>query len=612
MKRVILFFLITLALIPPGASQPSVTIIAPAVEKTPQGLHGVLSSVTVVAQKGSGHVYIDTWPLAQVDIQGSARLAVQVASDVVNKDWREYDFFITVRSDSPIIGGPSAGGAMTVALIAALQGWTLNPDVIMTGTINPDETVGPVGGVYQKAQAASEVADLFLVPEGQTTLLVEEQEMVQGVPFIYTTTKKEIDLVEEGKKIGLEVKEVYDIRDAVFYFTGKRIELPQIKGEPITTDFMKPYAEEKLDTIENEYRTVLTRVGSYTGQYKKNLEANLSSAKKQIDYGRDAYNRGNYYTSVSSSFTAGVYITYTVNLLSYFEGTSPDELFPGLSDALVRVSEEARAERAFGMTALQYIAVAQRHIFEAKTYFEQAQNETTISGYLEYASYAQRRTESAEFLLDMSRKFEKGDEITQDVLKDAASSMVSTASLSLVYASSILPQNDLLQEAADSLNKGEEEFMDEVYAGALSFALESKVYSEVALVTYSSTEETMTARVERAREKAKAAIELSRKRGIEPALAVSYYELSESITDPVQALIHLGYAEEVASISTYIESQPEIPVVTSESETPVESLKPGVLLTETGRWLLFLVVGICVGVALSWVVRKVTGWTKDV
>ena len=116
---------------------------------------------------------------------------------------------------------------MTVAVIASLQGWELSPGVVMSGTINPDETVGPVGGLDQKAQAASQVASLFLVPEGQTTIMVEEQEPFQVGPFTYvTTTQKEVNLVEEGKKMGLEVKEVYDIREAVFYYTGNTIGRP--------------------------------------------------------------------------------------------------------------------------------------------------------------------------------------------------------------------------------------------------------------------------------------------------------------------------------------------------------------------------------------------------
>jgi len=599
MKRAIIILGLFLLIIPGNAAQSPVTVIAPAVQRTPSGFTGVLSYITVVTQEGNGHVYIDTWPLAEVDIQGSARLAVQVACDVVGKDLRDYDFFITVRSDSPIIGGPSAGGAITVAAVASLQGWELNPGVVMSGTINPDETVGPVGGLYEKAQAASEVAEIFLVPEGQTTILTEEVTRVQKGPFTYiTTTQKEVDLIEEGRKIGVDVKEVYDIRDAVYYFTGETIEQPHIETEPIKADFMKPYAQKELTETREEYKSAETQIKSYSGLYKRDLENLLESAQEEIEYAEKAFTQGSYYTSMSASFVAGLYITYAVNLFLYFEDHPVEEIFDGLDEYLVELSEEIKNERPFGMTALQCIAAAQKRVFEAKEYLLETEDKS-VYDHIEYGSYAQRRGESAEFWLDLSREYKKGDEITESILKNGASSMVNTAELSLVYAYSILPESSLLEEAEATLEIAEEEFMEGAYAASLFSALESKVYSEVALITYAQDRNVMTERVERARERASSSIEVSRNRGIEPVLAVSYYELAESRTNPIQSLIYLGYAEEIASIYKYIEQQPGSGVVLSEKSGPeVEIVR--------GELLLFLGIGILVGILLCWMGLKVT------
>jgi uncharacterized protein len=612
MKRFIILCLI-LAVPWYTEAQSAVTITAPAVERTPDGLNGVLSSITVVAQKGSGHIYIDTWPLAEVDIQGSARLAVQVACEVVQKDWNDYDFFITVRSDSPIIGGPSAGGAMTVAVIAAVQGWDLTGDVVMSGTINPDETVGPVGGLYQKAQAASQVAHMFLVPEGQSTILVEEKNITQKGPFTYIqTVQKEVDLVEEGRKMGVDVKEVYDIRDAVFYFTGKRIEAPSITAEPIKADFAKSYAEQELERIQKEYTSAVDEVQSFTGSYKKDLEHILGLAQEQIEYAHTTYDSGDYYTCMSACFVAGLYTTYAVNLLYHFEGYSVEEIFSGLNTQLEQVSTEINQEPLLGMTALQCIAAAQKRIFEAQTYYREATEQRSVFTYIEYASYAQQRKESATFWLDLSREYQKGDEITQPVLKDTASSMINTAELSLVYGSSVLSQNDLLQEAQTRLETAQTEFVGGMYSASLFSAIESKVHSEVALLTSSSKRENIAQRVERARERATNAIEVSRKQGIEPVLAVSYYELAESMDSPVQSLIYLRYAEEVASIHTYIQSQSEPFVIKTESgsidesETGPEPLKSSESdkAQHKGTDIVYLVVGVCFGIGLSWLVAR--------
>ena len=65
----------------------NVTVYAPAVASSQSGYVGVISTITVTVQNnGSGRVFVDTLPLTQVDMQGSARLAVKVASALVKND----------------------------------------------------------------------------------------------------------------------------------------------------------------------------------------------------------------------------------------------------------------------------------------------------------------------------------------------------------------------------------------------------------------------------------------------------------------------------------------------------------------------------------------------
>ena len=65
----------------------NVTVYAPAVAQTDNGYIGVTSTITVTIQSnGSGRVFVDTLPLTQIDMQGSARLAVKVASALVKND----------------------------------------------------------------------------------------------------------------------------------------------------------------------------------------------------------------------------------------------------------------------------------------------------------------------------------------------------------------------------------------------------------------------------------------------------------------------------------------------------------------------------------------------
>jgi PDZ domain-containing protein len=79
----------------------------------------------------------------------------------------DYDFPIDITIDTGNVGGPSAGLAFTLGIIDTLTPGSLTGghDIAVTGTINPDGTVGPIGGSAQKAAAVrDEGIKLFLVP----------------------------------------------------------------------------------------------------------------------------------------------------------------------------------------------------------------------------------------------------------------------------------------------------------------------------------------------------------------------------------------------------------------------------------------------------------------
>ncbi|NOR47908.1 MAG: hypothetical protein GQ533_07675, partial [Methanosarcinaceae archaeon] len=144
-----------------------VTIPIIAAYSTMEGETGVLLNATVIVTEGNGHVFVDTQPYTQVDLQGSARMATLVASDITGIDPTEHDFYFIIEVTSPIVSGPSAGAALTVAAIADIEDWQLIDGVVMTGMINPDGSIGPVGGIPYKLDAAAQHGtSLFIVPEG--------------------------------------------------------------------------------------------------------------------------------------------------------------------------------------------------------------------------------------------------------------------------------------------------------------------------------------------------------------------------------------------------------------------------------------------------------------
>jgi PDZ domain-containing protein len=83
------------------------------------------------------------------------------------EDQVTYVYPFPVKISVPDIGGPSAGLALTLGVIDALDGGSLTggKTVAATGTIDAAGAVGDVGGVPQKTVAVEKAgASIFLVP----------------------------------------------------------------------------------------------------------------------------------------------------------------------------------------------------------------------------------------------------------------------------------------------------------------------------------------------------------------------------------------------------------------------------------------------------------------
>lgn len=103
-----------------------------------------------IAAEGAG----ESW-------QAATGMASAFATVFASADPAAVDLNFTVTGP---IDGPSAGGILTVGLIAAFQGQSLTPRTTMTGTITADGSIGPVGGVLTKIESAAR--------EGFTTVVV--------------------------------------------------------------------------------------------------------------------------------------------------------------------------------------------------------------------------------------------------------------------------------------------------------------------------------------------------------------------------------------------------------------------------------------------------------
>ncbi|MDE1860720.1 MAG: hypothetical protein KGH72_03295 [Candidatus Micrarchaeota archaeon] len=126
---------------------------------------GTLTIIKLNLTPGNGTVTVNNGTgVAQSTIQ-SAAIAAAYASNYTGVNDLRYNFNYNINSNSSNVSGPSAGLAMTLLAISAIQHRPLPTNFTVTGTINPNGTVGEIGGVYDKVGAANASRlDFAIVP----------------------------------------------------------------------------------------------------------------------------------------------------------------------------------------------------------------------------------------------------------------------------------------------------------------------------------------------------------------------------------------------------------------------------------------------------------------
>lgn len=184
---------------------------------------GVFSSLTTEVRPGNGLVLLNINDvLADYYSQYSSRVAAQVASDYTNISLKNIDVVYNIKANATAIEGSSAGSAMAVSTIAALQNRQLNPKVVITGSINEDGTLGDVGAVRQKGIAAKGAgAEIMLIPKGSLRHeadVKEEKSCGEYNDIKYCEIKYVSQPTDIGKEIGIQIIEVANVREAMSYF----------------------------------------------------------------------------------------------------------------------------------------------------------------------------------------------------------------------------------------------------------------------------------------------------------------------------------------------------------------------------------------------------------
>lgn len=283
MKYKILFItliaLIAIFTPPAEARQDTITLLT--VAETEEGPIGGVAELQLEVVSGQGRIFIDSFPLTRVDTQISTRFAKDVACDFVDYDCSSYDFLYTISAGSSIVGGPSAGAAMTILTASVLEGNKVDENVAVTGTINSGGVIGPVSGVVAKATAARNNGyDKVVIPRWTVNGDVENE-----------STSSIVDVE------GIEIVEVGLLEEAILEVTGVNyarnfsdITIPQ-QYQNIMQDVANELCQ-RYDDLETQLQIIGNETAQVNRSQENRQEAQISSANED------------YYSAASQCFNA--------------------------------------------------------------------------------------------------------------------------------------------------------------------------------------------------------------------------------------------------------------------------------------------------------------------
>lgn len=289
----------------------STRIYVPAVSLT---LRGFITAIDIEIRPGKGRIYISSQPFSGIGLQSSEKVAVKVAEEYTGIPFKNYDVSVAIDTNASFVDGNSAGSALAIGIISAILNRTIPNDIMITGTIEEDGSIGRVGGIYWKAKAAAEAgARILLIPEGQAResssffrvkdawkrMLMDKRVVVRDLRK-YAKEKWNLTIIEVGR-IEYALKFFWnevDLDDMIYYTEDIRI-TPDIN---VSDNPMRDIANFKIKEAKLKYEFLRKQIQN--SRMKKYFSHKLEQVNKTIKESIKFFDKKNYYIAADRAFSA--------------------------------------------------------------------------------------------------------------------------------------------------------------------------------------------------------------------------------------------------------------------------------------------------------------------
>lgn len=510
-----------------------------AVSQTDEGYEGSPADLYLEIKPGTGRVFIETYPLTKLDTQISTRFAREIACKYADADCDNYDFFYTIRAESSIIGGPSAGAAISALTIAMLDNLNIDQGITITGTINSGGIVGPVGGLKEKIDTASDIKiKKVLIPT--------------GTRFSKEKNNKTTDLIEYGNEKNIIVVEVSDIDDILYEFTGKKKEIvtesPKISDE--YAGIMRILAERlcnKSQKLKKEFENLKEQ------ELSEELIKIEENAKNFTEKGEIAFNKETFYSAASFCFGAN---TKYRQLIFLMQDMKKKDVADEINSARIEIKEfDSKLPFKYEtITDLQTYAIVKERIIEAEYYLDLSEEQLgkgELNASISSLAYAVERFYSAKSWSEFFNNKGKEFDFNKDVLRSSCMTKIFEAEERYQYVMLFFPE--FLADTKKEIELAYSDMRNEDYELCLFKASKAKAESDIILSTLGVEEEHIDDLLNKKLEIVEKNIVETSKKGLFPIIGYSYYEYAKSLKDDdkYSALLYAEYALELSNLDIY-------------------------------------------------------------
>jgi|GEM_PF-6143085 len=294
MKKFFLIILLYLFLEGLNAACPNTksTIAVPAVINPTESK---LVGISINFEPGEGKIYFLSSTLIGLLAQQSTKQALEVAFLEEKQNIKECNIYVDFLNteNSSLVDGPSASLAIALAAMAALENKTIPTNVVITGQIYPDGTVGPVGGIIDKVKAAEKKNDtkniILITPK------LEFYDKLILSSFNPNIKIYPVSNFSEAYAVAVLNKTNKEFKEDKTYLETEKIESLQSRQTTKKEEFFLDVAKNINTKLEQIIKKANTAENELLKEY-------ITFFEQKIEQNKNLIQKGYYYTAANNAF----------------------------------------------------------------------------------------------------------------------------------------------------------------------------------------------------------------------------------------------------------------------------------------------------------------------